>query len=566
MSSFALRKSLAVNLEVTMSPAGPPKNPLEEFAGLMGVDVSALERFDGAGGLASTPGVSQEPAASEHEPAAPDIEDSPRFHEGETSVDASSPPSEAMHLAGVYRSDEASAAKSPPLRRRSRALTLGVLVAVGIAGCLGAWALKGASGPQGTSTMEADDSLKAAPINQETAALRGKSTTTLPGNQMGKPDPAVSESIENQSSAFQEQTKSPPPPPSVAATAMPSEAAPSAMPPTAPVSAPPPITRSLAPLSSASDQTQVPVSTVAPPAAPTVNPEPKSPTTVSVRPDGSVLPNDEGTPAGADRSQAPSAARTSPAPGNKVPPLLNPPTPVARPSFDASAGGALKPVKTRLDAPAGPSANPVDIEPVARTASIAPPAPPPANVAADPGGGDFSAKSVLQFVPNLYQKAADALRGSPPGTAVATTDPAAPSAAAAPAPGAGSFSAESVLQFVPNLYDNAASALRGSPPKTPVARADPKPSAPGGGDGYGVRFAAPTTEPAARRASANLRSKFAAELGGLQPTVRPVEFHGRKLFQVGIGGMSKADAEALCLKLKPNAGEAACSVASNEAH
>jgi hypothetical protein len=87
----------------------------------------------------------------------------------------------------------------------------------------------------------------------------------------------------------------------------------------------------------------------------------------------------------------------------------------------------------------------------------------------------------------LYEKAADALRGSPPETPVAATDPTAPpTATVAPAPGVGNFSAESVLQFVPNLYKNAASALRGSPPETPVARAYFKPSTAGDGGAYGV--------------------------------------------------------------------------------
>jgi len=508
MSIYAFKRPAAVNVEATMSLARPPANPLEEFAGLMGVDVNALERFDGAGEFAPTPRVSHEPAASK-------IEGSPRLNRGETSVQGSSLPSEATHPAGLYRSAER-VAEAPPMRRRSRALTLRVLVAVGIAGWLGAWALKGAPGAQETSTMEADDSLKAPPTNQEAAALRDKSTSTLPGNQTGKPEPANLESIEKRPSVFGEQTKPPTTTPSVAATLIPAEAAPSAMPITAPVSASaaPLVTRSIALLGSTSEQTQIPVSTPAPPTAPTVYSEPKGLKAVSVRSDGSDRPNDDGTRAGANHSERPSPARTSPAPSNMVPPLLlNPPTPVARPSFDASAGGALKPVKARLDVPAQPPASSVDIEPVARTASIAPNAPPPANVAADPSGGSFSADTVLQFVPNLYEKAA--------------------------------------------------SALHSSSPATQIARADPTPTAAGDEGIYGVQLGALTTELAARRESDRLRSKFAIEFGGLQPTVRQAEVRGRRVYQVRIGGMSKADAEALCLKLRSGGREAACSVASN---
>jgi hypothetical protein len=396
--------------------------------------------------------------------------------------------------------------------------------------------------------------------------LRDKSTSTLPGNQTGKPEPANLESIEKRPSVFEEQTKPPTTTPSVAATLIPTETAPSAMPITAPVSASaaPPVTRSIALLGSASEQTQVPVSTPAPPTAPTVYSEPKGPKAVSVRSDGSDLPNDDGTHAGANHSERPSVARTSPAPSNMVPPLLNPPTPVARPSFDALAGGAPKPVKARLDVPAKPPASSVDIEPVARTASIAPNAPPPANVAADPSGGDFSAKSVLQFVPNLYEDAASALLGSPPATPVAATNPAAaPTASVAGTLSGGSFSADSVLQFVPNLYEKAASALHSSSPATQIARADPTPTAAGDEGIYGVQLGAPTTELAARRESDRLRLKFAIEFGGLQPTVRQAEVRGRRVYQVRIGGLSKADAEGLCLKLRSGGREAACSVASD---
>jgi hypothetical protein len=369
MSSSALRRSLAVNLEATTTPAGPPKNPLEEFAGLMGVDVSALELFDGAREFVPTLGTSHEPASSE-------IEGSSSLNKDEIPVHASSLLSEATLSADLYRSAEASVAEAPSTPRRSRASTLGVLIAVGVAGCLGAWALKGAPGPQRTSTCEAYNPIKVLPTEQKTAASRDESTFSLSGNQMDKLEPVNLESIEKQPSVFEAQTKSPMTTPSVAATPMPTEAVPSAMPAAAPVSASP-VTRSIALLASAPEHTQVPVSTVAPRTAPTMNPGPKRMKAVSARSDGSDLPNDDETPAGANHSVPPSAPRTTPAPSGMVPALLNPPTPVARPSVDASAGGVLKPVKERLDAPAKLSANSVDIEPVARTASIAPNAPPP---------------------------------------------------------------------------------------------------------------------------------------------------------------------------------------------
>jgi hypothetical protein len=557
MSSFALRRSSAVNLEATMSPAGPPINPLEEFAGLMGVDVSALERFDGAGAFVTTSGASHEFAASE-------MEGSTRVHEAETSLQGSSLLSEAMRPADLYRSVSASVAESRPTSRRSGALMLGVLVVAGAAGCLGYWTLEGEPYPPGTSTMQANIPLKLPSIEQKTAALRDESASIPPDEQTGKPGPVDLASSEKQPPAFDEQAGSPTPVPSAASTPTPTEVAPSAMTAAAAasVSAEPPATRSLALPSSAPEPPQAAVSSLAPQTGRT--PEPKRPKMVSVRSNGSALTDADGTPVEANHPSPPSAARTPTASSDKAPPLLNPPTPVERPSFDASAGGVPRPTKKTLDASAEVSTNSVDYAPVAKVDAIAPDAPPPANVTADSGGEGFSAKSVLQVVPNLYEKAAGALRGSPNETPVAATDPTAPSIAeVAPAPSGGSFSAGSVLQIVPSLYETAASALRGSPPETPVARVVPKPTAADNGGAYGVQFAAPATEPAARKASDRLRSKYAIELGGLQPTVRQAEFHGRKIYQVRIGSMSKADAAALCRKVKSSGGEAACSVASD---
>jgi hypothetical protein len=555
MSSLALRRSPAANLEATMPP-GPTKNPLEEFADLMGVDVSALERFGGAAGLVPTPG-------APHEPAAPQMVSSPTLHEDAMSVHGFNIISGATEVDDLYRPAEMSIVAAAQTSRRSRLPMLAVLVAVGVAGCVGAWAINGAPGAR-TSAGEAGAGLEALPIDQKTAALRGDSISSLPEDQTNKPGIVGPESIENQPSVSEEQTKSPTTTPSSAATLTPTDAALSDMPAAAPVSASaaPPVTRSIAPSSSTAERTQVLAPAETPLTAQVVSPEPKPLKVVSVHSDGSVSPSGEGTSSGVNSSLPPLAAQISPTPTTLVTPLLNPPTPIARPSFDASAGGSLKPVKKRLDAPPAPSADSADHKPVASIDASA--LTPPVNVAADSGGGGFTAKSALQFVPNLYEKAASALSGSPPETPVVANDPATPqSATAAAAPGGGKFSADSVLQFVPNLYETAASALHGSPPETKVAAADPKPAEVGDRGAYGVQFAAPTTEQAARRASARLRSKFAIELGGLQPTVRQAEVRGREVYQVGIGGMSKADAEALCLRLKSSSGNAICLVAPN---
>jgi SPOR domain len=326
-------------------------------------------------------------------------------------------------------------------------------------------------------------------------------------------------------------------------------------------SATPPVTRSIALQASAAEPAQAPAPIAAAPPAPTPTPAPapNRPKAASVGADTSSLPNGDATPT---RAKNP-APRASAAPADIAPAPLKPPAPAPRPSASASAAGAPKPapMKEKLDPPAALHADAGRDQAVARSDAPAPAAPPTAPAAAEPGNGGGTTDSVLGFVPNLYQKAAHALGGSPATTQVATADAAPPPPPSAPAaPSGGGFSADSVLQFVPNLYDKAASALRGSPPPTQVARADPKPAATGDRGDYGVQFAAPASEPAARKESARLRSKFASELGGLQPSVRQAEAHGHKIYQVRIGGLSKADAAALCLKLK-SSGEAACSVA-----
>jgi hypothetical protein len=410
--------------------------------------------------------------------------------------------------------------------------------------------------------METDVPLEVASTQQEVAVLRDDSTSSPLENQTGQLPPVNPLPTEKRPSV----PESPMTTPSATETPIATVAVASAMSAATPASEPaaPPVTRSIALQGSSSEQAQVRVLTVAPQTAPRVYPEPMPMKTVSVQPDGSVFPIGDGTPASASHSPTRSVSRTSTAPGDPKTPLVKPPKPVVRPPVDASAGGGLKPAKERLDAPAELSANSADSERVAGIDAVAPAAPPPANISADRTEGDFSAKSVLQFLPNLYEKAAGALDSSPPERLAPIMSSAAPPPPIVPpATGAVNFSAESVLQFVPNLYEKATGVLGSSTPAAQTASANPNPAVASQGGAYGVQIAAPTTEPAARRASVRLRSRFAPELGGLRPTVRQTEVNGRKLYQVGIGGMSKADAEALCLKLRTSGGEAACSVASN---
>ena len=256
-------------------------------------------------------------------------------------------------------------------------------------------------------------------------------------------------------------------------------------------------------------------------------------------------------PTPAPRPSAAAAPAAQDAPGA---PLADPPTPVPRPSAAAAASAAPAKLQRERPEPPRPLASAPARQSLARLEPAPASAPPPPNVAPQPGAsGGFSADAVLQFVPNLYDKAASALRGPQPAAPQPAPNPAPPPPAAAS--NNGGFSADAVLQFVPNLYKKATSALGGSPRETEVARADP-----GEASAYAVELAAPASEQAARREEARLRSRYASELGGRQPMVRETEMHGRKAYQLRVGGLSKADAAALCGRLRAG-GEAGCSVA-----
>jgi hypothetical protein len=138
MSSLALRRSPAANLEAT-KPPGPTENPLEEFADLMGVDVSALERFGGAANLVPTPGAPHEPAVSQ-------MVSSPTLPADAMSIHGFNIMSGATEVDDLCRPAEMSIVAAAQTSRGSRLPMLAVLVAVGVAGCVGAWPINDESG------------------------------------------------------------------------------------------------------------------------------------------------------------------------------------------------------------------------------------------------------------------------------------------------------------------------------------------------------------------------------------------------------------------------------------
>jgi SPOR domain len=569
MAGSALKVAPQINLDeferrlrAAGSSSGAPEDPLDQLARLVGLDVSAAGAADRAVGAASKVEAPQSPQIRlpHIDEVADDSQafDSAQYemqHEVEAYDEAPADSLESAALRGALEheaSDEdfapqAGHAYARPLypqglapppeamsasRRSSRIpLTMGLLVSVGAIALVGAWAVKGAPGLPRTPPiiMAADGPTKVQPPSQDTVASPSDSAAILMKDQAGKAGPVKLVSSEEQPVDLQQQqAKTQPVTRSLApaavtsaapaiATPAPAIATPAAVA-TSPVVATPAVATSSAsaPIAPSPSVPVAALTTIGPtnaaPAAPAAFPEPKRVKTVSVRPDGSVISS--GATAVADASAAATAPPAA-VDADAMPQPANPPVPRARPSFDSPANtAAAQPATPKLDLPPKPSAKSTARVPIAK----------------------------------IDTTVAGAANQSP--------EAAAPAPAAEPTP----------LQLVPSLLERAVKAVGGQP-QTQVAAADPvatsttTPAA--GGGAYAVQLAAPGTEQEAKSVSAHLQSKYAAELGGMQPSIHQADVNGRPLYRVRLGGLSKADAVSLCMKLKASGGDSACFVAKN---
>jgi hypothetical protein len=95
-----------------------------------------------------------------------------------------------------------------------------------------------------------------------------------------------------------------------------------------------------------------------------------------------------------------------------------------------------------------------------------------------------------------------------------------------------------------------------------VAKTDDAQAAPAvASGGYAVQLAAPRSEDEAKSQIRSLQSKYADALGGASLGVRKADRHGEAIYRVRAGGLSKADAAAMCAKIKSAGGD--CFVAKN---
>jgi hypothetical protein len=548
-------------LRAAGSPVGPQEDPLDELARLVGLDApepKPRQTVLGFAPRAEAPRLPpvhplhiDEPAdeAPEMAPAimvdAPlrgALDDASRAQDFSSLAQDFDPRHFGRHgpIPHAAAGDgEATAADEAPSasRRSGRVLaTMGILVVVGAAGLVGAWVVKGAPGLPKTPPliMAADGPTKIQPPTDDTIASPSDSASVLLKDQKGKPEPVKLVSSQEQPVDLAQQAKVQPvpapapvvaavmaaaPPAASSATSAPLAAA-SAMTaatvstspaPAAPVATAAGPARSIAALSSIG-------STNAAPAAPAAFPEPKRVKTVSVRPDGSVISSGSEVVADARPGADPAAAPANPAvsaapPDDAAAQPAHPPVPRARPSFDASADSAAQPATPKLDLPTKLSPKSSARVPIAKT-----------DTTVASGAGQTPDAARAQAQPQPAQQA-DQPQKSP-------------------------------LQVGSDIFQSVTKAVGGEPQPTQVAAADPVATATTTSSGsYAVQLAAPATDKEAQSASARLQAKYAHALGGLQPTIHQADVNGRSIYRVRVNGMAKADAVALCQKLKASGGD-----------
>ena len=138
---------------------------------------------------------------------------------------------------------------------------------------------------------------------------------------------------------------------------------------------------------------------------------------------------------------------------------------------------------------------------------------------------------------------------------VAKTDTTAPEAnAQAPGepaqPGAQPKPAEKPAKK-PKPEKNVAEATGAAAPETPPVDATPATTS----GGWAVQLAAPRSEAEAKSEAARLTGKYGADLNGSAVGVHKAVVKGETIYRLRVVGLTKADAAALCARLKGEGGE-----------
>ncbi|HXT08992.1 MAG TPA: SPOR domain-containing protein [Roseiarcus sp.] len=286
------------------------------------------------------------------------------------------------------------------------------------------------------------------------------------------------------------------------------------------------------------------------PAPPKLVDPPEAPVDLAARPEASALP----MASAAAPSPAASATTPSPAASAAAP---SPTASAVAPSPTASATAAADP------SPVAPS---IDTPIVATSA---PAAPPP--VSADPSRvKTISVRPDGTLISSGYEAAATtAQAAAPTPSPVLLKQADAGAEASSPAVALPTKLAppKSAARVVSTTETTAPSDSDDSPaPAAPKAK-KPKPAvvaeakgnddaaaAPSGG-GYAVQFATAESESKGKALIRRFQGRFANAIGGAQFAVRKAEHHGKTIYRVRAVGLTRAEANAMCAKVKAAGGD-----------
>ena len=291
--------------------------------------------------------------------------------------------------------------------------------------------------------------------------------------------------------------------------------------PTPPAAAEPP-----KPAASAADPTPVAatanppvVPPVAAPAPPVTSefPNPKPVRTVSLRPDGTPIAAIN-PPAQTGFDSAQGESQTAPVP--------------APPPASVAAAPPPAPAITSAPAPAFASAPAAAPKTMNDAAAVAEPSTPKLELPTK-----LSPKSAARVaVPKTDTTAPDANAQTP-------SEPA--------QPGAAGKAAEKAAKKPKSDKTVAEASPTAAPSEAPAVDATPATAS----GGWAVQLAAPRSEAEAKSKAAQLTGKYGAELNGSAIGVHKAVVNGETIYRLRVVGLTKADAAALCARLKGEGGE-----------
>jgi SPOR domain len=275
-------------------------------------------------------------------------------------------------------------------------------------------------------------------------------------------------------------------------------------------------------------------------------------------------------PAAADLAKSPAGGLSvTPVAATVDTPLVPPPA-AAPPPPTTSEFPAPKPVRTvslRPDGTPIAAPNPPDQSAVAATPPSAPTLAPPAAASAQAALGKLAPKAAsdaaavaqpstpkLELPTKLSPKSsarvvvAKTETTAPDATAQTPSAPAAPVKQAPKKPKPEQTQAEATETPSANAAPPAAN---GAPPVDATAAT--------ASGGWAVQLAAPKSEAEASSTMARLTSKYSADLNGSTLGVHKAVVNGETIYRLRVVGLTKADAAALCARLKGDGG--ACFIA-----